>query len=84
MGRVMAEIFDYDDYRDLIKDYYQEHKKRNSLYSFNTLGKMLGLDASHAYYIVQKNATFPYMQCLQRKRCSSWKDAQPPILTFCL
>ena len=55
----MAEIFDYDDYRDLIKDYYQEHKKKNSLYSFNTLGKMLGLDASHAYYIVQKKRNLP-------------------------
>lgn len=55
----MADIFDYDDYRDLIKDYYQEHKKRNSLYSFNTLGKMLGLDASHAYYIVQKKRNLP-------------------------
>ena len=29
----MAEIFDYDDYRDMIKDYYLEHKKHNSLYS---------------------------------------------------
>ena len=26
----MAEIFDYDDYRDMIKDYYLEHKKHNS------------------------------------------------------
>lgn len=55
----MADIFDYDDYRDLIKDYYFAHKKRNSLYSFNTLGKMLGLDASHAYYIVQKKRNLP-------------------------
>ena len=59
MEYVMAEIFDYDDYRDMIKDYYQEHKKKNSLYSFNTLGKMLGLDASHAYYIVQKKRNLP-------------------------
>jgi len=35
------------------------HKKKNSLYSFNTLGKMLGLDASHAYYIVQKKRNLP-------------------------
>lgn len=55
----MADIFDYDDYRDFIKEYYQEHKKRNSLYSFNTLGKMLGLDSSHAYYIVQKKRNLP-------------------------
>ena len=38
IGLVMAEIFDYDDYRDMIKDYYLEHKKHNSLYSFSTLG----------------------------------------------
>ena len=55
----MAEIFDYDDYRDMIKDYYLEHKKHNSLYSFSTLGKTLGLDSSHAYYIVQKKRNLP-------------------------
>ncbi len=55
----MADIFDYEDYRDMIKDYYLEHKKHNSLYSFSTLGKMLGLDASHAYYIVQKKRNLP-------------------------
>lgn len=55
----MADIFDYDDYRDFIKEYYQEHKKRNSLYSFSTLGKMLGLDSSHAYYVVQKKRNLP-------------------------
>ena len=58
-GLVMAEIFDYDDYRDMIKDYYLEHKKHNSLYSFSTLGKTLGLDSSHAYYIVQKKRNLP-------------------------
>lgn len=55
----MAEIFDYDDYRDMIKDYYLEHKKHNSMYSFSTLGKALGLDSSHAYYIVQKKRNLP-------------------------
>jgi uncharacterized protein (TIGR02147 family) len=58
-GLVMAEIFDYDDYRDMIKDYYLEHKKHNSLYSFSTLGKTLGLDSIHAYYIVQKKRNLP-------------------------
>jgi len=55
----MAKIFDYDDYRDMIRDYYLEHKKHNSLYSFSTLGKSLGLDSSHAYYIVKKKRNLP-------------------------
>jgi len=66
----MAEIFDYDDYRDMIKDYYLEHKKHNSLYSFSTLGKTLGLDSSHAS-----------MQFPPQRKCSDWTVAGPHTLT---
>ena len=54
----MAEIFDYDDYRDMIKDYYLEHnayyivqKKRNlPVHAVPAAKKMLGLDGRGAAY----------------------------------
>lgn len=55
----MASIYDYTDYRDVIRDYYLEKKKNNSKYSYSVLGMSLGLDASHVFCIVEKRRNLP-------------------------
>ncbi|WP_407443132.1 TIGR02147 family protein [Fibrobacter sp.] len=55
----MASIYDYTDYRDIIRDFYLEKKQNNSKYSYSVLGMAIGLDASHVFCIVEKKRNLP-------------------------
>jgi len=55
----MATIYDYTDYRDAIRDFYIEKKKGNSRYSYNMLGHVIGLNASHVFCVVEKKRNLP-------------------------
>ena len=88
IGLVMAEIFDYDDYRDMIKDYYLEHKKHNSLYSFSTPCIPSVLSARRLAWIqvtlttlFRKSAISPSTQSPPQKKCSGSTVAEPHTST---
>lgn len=55
----MKQIFDYDDYRDYIRDFYLERKKQNARYSYSVLGTTIGLNASHVFCLVEKKRDLP-------------------------
>ena len=55
----MSSIYDYTDYREIIKDFYTEKKKSNSKYSYSVLGMAIGLNASHVFCIVEKKRNLP-------------------------
>ena len=42
----MPELFQYHDYRQYLKDYYEEKKKISSYFSYRYIGQKLGLDHS--------------------------------------
>ncbi len=55
----MRSVFDYLDYRDLLKDAYEEHKAALPLFSYRMMGDRLGLDGSYVFRILQKNLHLP-------------------------
>ena len=55
----MPSIYDYTDYRDIIRDFYLEKKKKNAKYSYSVLGMAIGLNASHVFCIVEKKRNLP-------------------------
>lgn len=55
----MRPIFDYLDYRDLLKEAYEERKLANPMYSYRMLAEYLGLDTSNIFRILQKDAHLP-------------------------
>ena len=55
----MPNIYDYTDYRDIIRDFYLEKKKKNAKYSYSVLGLAIGLNASHVFCIVEKKRNLP-------------------------
>ena len=55
----MPNIYDYTDYRDIIRDFYLEKKKTNAKYSYSVLGMAIGLNASHVFCIVEKKRNLP-------------------------
>jgi len=55
----MRPIFDYLDYRDLLKEAYEERKLANPMYSYRVLSEYLGLDTSNIFRILQKDAHLP-------------------------
>lgn len=55
----MTTIYDYTDYRDIIRDFYLEKKKGNAKYSYTVLGNAIGLNASHVFCIVEKKRNLP-------------------------
>ncbi|WP_173364940.1 TIGR02147 family protein [uncultured Fibrobacter sp.] len=52
-------IYDYTDYRDIIRDFYLEKKNGNGRYSYSVLGQAIGLNASHVFCIVEKKRNLP-------------------------
>lgn len=54
-----ATVFDYLDYRDLLKDAYEAKKAAWPLYSYRMLAETLGQDASNVFRILQKDAHLP-------------------------
>lgn len=55
----MRPIFDYLDYRDLLKEAYEERKLANPMYSYRVLAEYLGLDTSNTFRVLQKDAHLP-------------------------
>ncbi|MBO7383751.1 MAG: TIGR02147 family protein [Fibrobacter sp.] len=55
----MKQIFNYSDYRDYIRDFYLERKKKNPRYSYSVLGTAIGLNASHVFCLVEKTRDLP-------------------------
>lgn len=55
----MNSIFDTTDYRELLKDYYEERKAQLPLYSYQLMGVKLGLSASQLFHILQKERHLP-------------------------
>ncbi|WP_290742232.1 TIGR02147 family protein [Fibrobacter sp. UBA4309] len=55
----MSSIYDYTDYRDIIRDFYLEKKKSNNKYSYSVLGMAIGLNASHVFCVVEKKRNLP-------------------------
>jgi len=55
----MRPIFEYLDYRDLLKDAFEDHKALNPLYSYRMVAEFLGLDTSNVFRILEKAAHLP-------------------------
>jgi uncharacterized protein (TIGR02147 family) len=43
----MKSIFEYLDYRDFLKDFYEEKKAQRSFFSYRLFGAKIGLDACY-------------------------------------
>jgi uncharacterized protein (TIGR02147 family) len=50
----MKSVKDYLEYRDFLKDFFEEKKKINPYFSYRVMGKRVDIDASHLVKIFQK------------------------------
>ncbi|MBK9577896.1 MAG: TIGR02147 family protein [Fibrobacterota bacterium] len=55
----MRAVFEYLDYRELLKDAYEERKIVSPLFSYRMLAEMFGLDTSNTFRILQAEAQLP-------------------------
>jgi len=55
----MRSIFEYLDYRDLLKDAFEERKAQSPLYGYRMMAEALGQDTSNIFRILQKDAHLP-------------------------
>lgn len=55
----MRAIFEYLDYRDCLKDAYEERKISSPLFSYRILAELFGLDTSNTFRILQGEAQLP-------------------------
>jgi uncharacterized protein (TIGR02147 family) len=55
----MHSIFEYLDYRDLLKDAFEQRKVERPLYGYRMLAEELGQDTSNVFRILQKDAHLP-------------------------
>jgi len=55
----MRPIFEYLDYRDLLKDALDDRKAANPAYSFRMMGEALGLHTSNVFRILSKESHLP-------------------------
>jgi uncharacterized protein (TIGR02147 family) len=55
----MLSFTDDTDYREFLKNYYEQRKKQMPLYSYRMMGSKLGLDASYLYRVIQKKQHLP-------------------------
>jgi hypothetical protein len=61
----MKPIYDYLDYREYLKDFYEEKKLSSAPYSYRSLAVEFGLDTGNTYRILQGNAHLP-ARCISR------------------
>lgn len=59
MATDMQSIFDYLDYRDLLKKVFEERKATLPQYGYRMMAEELGLDTSNIYRILEKEAHLP-------------------------
>lgn len=50
----MKPIFEYIDYRDFLKDFYEEHKEQHSFFSYRYFGNKVGIDPSYLLKVMLK------------------------------
>jgi uncharacterized protein (TIGR02147 family) len=55
----MRPIFDYLDYRDLLRDSFEERRVANPLYTYKMLGEEIGLHTSNVFRVLQKETHLP-------------------------
>jgi len=55
----MKSVFDYLDYRDLLKDAYEERKATSPLFSYRIMAEYFGLDSSNIFRMLQKDLHLP-------------------------
>lgn len=55
----MRPVFDYLEYRDLLKEAYEERKASMPLYSYRMMGDKLGVDGSYLFRVLQKELHLP-------------------------
>lgn len=55
----MRSIFEYLDYRDMLRDAFEAKKASSMLYSYRMLAEALGQDTSNIFRILQKDAHLP-------------------------
>ena len=61
----MRPVFEYLDYRDILKDAYEERKLASPLFSYRMFADILGIDASNLFRILQRDAHIP-LRCQPR------------------
>lgn len=55
----MRSIFEYLDYRDMLRDAFEERKAKSPLYGYRMMAETLGQDTSNVFRILQKDAHLP-------------------------
>ena len=55
----MRPIFEYLDYRDLLKDSFEERKSMDSSFTYKKMAEALGLHTSNIFRVVQKETHLP-------------------------
>jgi len=55
----MRPVFEYLDYRDILKEAYEERKVSSPLFSYRMLAEFLGLDTSNVFRVLQGEAHLP-------------------------
>lgn len=55
----MRPVFDFLDYRDIMKEAYEERKQASPLFSYRVLAEILGIDSSNLFRILQGDAHIP-------------------------
>jgi len=55
----MRPVFEFLDYREVLKEAYEERKSESPLFSYRVLADFLGLDPSNVFRILQRDAHLP-------------------------
>lgn len=56
----MQSVFEYLDYRDLLKDHYEKCKGDVAYFSYRMMADQIGIDASYLFRILQKDYHLPH------------------------
>ena len=75
----MASVYDYLDYRDYLRDYYENRKKVSPWYSYKLFGDGVGLDQSQVYRILQKQL---HISAAARERFASYLELAGPAQAY--
>jgi uncharacterized protein (TIGR02147 family) len=59
MIQVVKPVFEYLDYRDLLKDAYDYRKSESPLFSYRIMAELFGLDPSYVFRVLQKDQHLP-------------------------
>ena len=55
----MKPVFEYLDYRDMLRDAFEERKASTPLFSYRVMAEQLGLDSSNIFRMLQKDLHLP-------------------------